>query len=106
MYLYIYVYMYLFNAYMNTYIHIQDEDAAHGVVPAEMTLLQALAPALGEEDDFDRPRMETNFSSFSITITEGHHNLTDGGEVCMSVGGGGGGSVCVCECVDVWSYWC
>jgi len=59
----------------------EDEDAAHGVVPAEMTLLQALDPALGEDDDYNRPQMPTNFSSFSITITEGLHNLTDGGEL-------------------------
>jgi hypothetical protein len=53
------------------------------VVPAEETLLDALEPALGEEDDQNRPRVAAAASSFSITITEGKHNLTDAGELAL-----------------------
>ena len=51
------------------------------VVPAEATLLEALAPAMGEFDDFNHPLSPACFTCVSITITGGVYNLTEAGEV-------------------------
>jgi hypothetical protein len=58
-----------------------DDDVGQCVVPVQGTLIEALYPALGEDDDYDFPRMPTNLSSFTITVTEGKHNLTEHGEL-------------------------
>ena len=62
---------------------ISDDDDEMGqvVVPAEGTLIEALNPVLGEQDDYDRPRCASQYSALSITVTEGLHNLTRLGEV-------------------------
>ena len=61
----------------------ENDECGHAVVPAEATLLDALEPALGEEDDQDHPRVPSAASSFSITVTEGKHNLTEAGELAL-----------------------
>jgi len=60
-----------------------DGDVGQFVVPAQGPLLEALHPARGEDDDHDLPRVESNCSSFSITIMHGAHNLTTAGEVAL-----------------------
>ncbi len=60
-----------------------DDVGAVVVVPAQATLLEALHPARGEDDDYDLPRVAVASASLSITVTHGAHNLTDAGELAL-----------------------
>eukprot|EP00802_Teleaulax_amphioxeia_P016654 Tamp_16778.p1 GENE.Tamp_16778~~Tamp_16778.p1 ORF type:complete len:458 (+),score=84.75 Tamp_16778:26-1375(+) len=60
-----------------------DDVGAVVVVPAQATLLEALHPARGEDDDYDVPRVAAASASLSITVTHGAHNLTDAGELAL-----------------------